>query len=88
MLKALQEFFKNITNQHYYNTTLYLPQVRTTHYGLQSIKHKSAKCWSEIQSKTSNKRNIDYWSKNRLSKSLKNIYSTMVVSCFDVTLPN
>ena len=37
VLEALQEFFKNSTNQHHYNTrtachnTLNLPQVRTTH---------------------------------------------------------
>ena len=47
--EALQELFRNTANQHYYNTRgayrnkLNLPQVRTTHYGLQSIKYKSAK---------------------------------------------
>ena len=65
--KALQEFFKNITNQHYYNTRvayhnkLNLPQVRTTHYRLQSIICKSAKPWNEIQTKISYKLNIGYW---------------------------
>ena len=50
--EALQELFKNATNQHYYNirgaypNKLNLPQVRTTHYGLQSIKYKSAKAWN------------------------------------------
>ena len=50
--EALQELFKNATNQHYYNTRgvypnkLNLPQVRTTHYGLQSVKYKSAKAWN------------------------------------------
>ena len=47
--EALHELFKNTTNQDYYNARgayhnkLNLPQVRTTHYGLQSIKYKSAK---------------------------------------------
>ena len=75
--ETLQDFFKNITDQYYYNTRvayyskLTLPQVRTTHYGLQSIKYKSAKAWNEIQTKIGDKINIGYWSKNRLSKSLK-----------------
>ena len=41
-----------------------------------------------MQTKISDKLNIDYWTKNWLSKSLKNITSTMVASCFDITLPN
>ena len=47
--EASQELFRNTANQHYYSTRgayrnkLNLPQVRTTHYGLQSIKYKSAK---------------------------------------------
>ena len=75
--KAFHEFLKKIANQHYYNSRaayhnkLKLPQVRTTHYGLQSIKYKSAKAWNEIQTKIGDKINIGYWSKNRLSKSLK-----------------
>ena len=74
--EALQKLFKNNTNQHYCNTRaaycnkLNLPQVRTTHYGLQSIKHKSAKAWNEIKTEISDKLSISYWSKNRLSKSL------------------
>ena len=78
--ESLQELFKNITNQHYYNTRrayhnkLNLPQVRTTHYRLQSIKYKSAKTWNEIKTKTRDKHNIGYWSKNRLSRSLKKYY--------------
>ena len=74
--KALQEFFKNITNQSYYNTRvayhnkLNLPQVRTTYYELQSIKYKSCKAWNEIQTEIRDKFNIGYWSKNSLSKSL------------------
>ena len=45
--EPLQEFFKNIIDQHYYNARgadhnkLNLTQVRTTHYGLQST-YKSA----------------------------------------------
>ena len=75
--KALQELFKNTINQHYYNTRrgycnkLNLPQVRTTHYGIQSIKYKSAKAWN---AENSDKLNIGYWSKNRLSKSLTKYY--------------
>ena len=89
--EALQELFKNTANQHYYNTRgayrnkLNLPQVRTTHYGLQSIEYRSAKAWNEMKTKISGKLNIGYWSKYRLSKSLKNITSTMVASCIDVT---
>ena len=51
--EALQELFKNAT-QHYHNTRvvyrnkLNLPQVRTSHYGLQSMKYKSAKAWNKI----------------------------------------
>ena len=84
--KGLQELFKNTANQHYYNirgayrNKRNLPQVRTTHYGLQSIKYKSAKAWNEMKTKISDKLNIGYWSKYRLSKSLKNITSTMVGS--------
>ena len=57
-----------------YCNKLNLPQVRNTHYGLQSIKYKSAKAWNEIKTKISDKLNIGYWSKNRLSKSLKKYY--------------
>ena len=49
-----------------YHNKLNLSQDRTTNYGLQSIKHKSAKAWNEIQTKISDKLNIGYWSKNRL----------------------
>ena len=87
--ETLQELFKNTANQHYYNTRgayRNKPQVRTTHYGLQSTKYKSAKAWNEMKTKISDKLNIGYWSKNRFSKSLKNITSTMVASCFDITL--
>ena len=78
--EALQELLKNTANQHYYNTRgayrnkLNLPQVRTTHYGLQSIKYKSAKAWNEMKTKISDKLHIGYWSNNRLSKSLKKHY--------------
>ena len=78
--ETLQEFFKNITDQYYYNTRvayyskLSLPQVRTTRYGLQSIKYKSTKAWNEIQNKISDRLNTGYSSKNRLSKSLKKYY--------------
>ena len=78
--KTLQEFFKNITDQYYYNTRvayyskLSLPHVRTTRYGLQSIKYKSTKAWNEIQNKISDRLNTGYSSKNRLSKSLKKYY--------------
>ena len=78
--EVLEELFKNTTNQHYYNrrevypNKLNLPQVRTTHYGLQSIKYKSAKAWNEMKTKISDKLHIGYWSNNRLSKSLKKHY--------------
>ena len=78
--KGLQELFKNTANQHYYKirgayrNKRNLPQVRTTHYGLQSIKYKSAKAWNEVKTKISDKLNIGYWSKYRLSKSLKKYY--------------
>ena len=39
---------------------LNLPQVRTTHFGLQSIKYKSAKAWNEIKTKISDKLNIGW----------------------------
>ena len=87
--ETLQELFKNTANQHYYNTRgayRNKPQVRTTRYGLESTKYKSAKAWNEMKTKISDKLNIGYWSKNRFSKSLKNITSTMVASCFDITL--
>ena len=73
--EAFQELFKIITNQHYYNTRaayrnkLNLRQVKTAHYGLQSLKYKPAKAWNEVQTKISDKFDIGYWSKNRLSKS-------------------
>ena len=51
-----------------------LEQVRTTNHGLQLIKYKSAKALNKIQTKVSDKLNIGYWSKNRLSKSLKKHY--------------
>ena len=57
-----------------YCNKLNLPQVRTTHYGLQSIKYKSAKAWNEMKTKISDKLHIGYWSNNRLSKSLKKHY--------------
>ena len=77
--EALQELFKNAT-QHYHNARavyrnkLNLPQVRTSHYGLQSMKYKSAKAWNKIWTKISDKLNIGYWPKSRLSKSLKKYY--------------
>ena len=86
--EALQELLKNTTNQHNYNTRwayrnkLNLSQVRTTHSGLQSIKYKSTKAWNEMKIKISDKLNIGYWSKYRLSKFLKKYLS----SCFDITL--
>ena len=43
-----------------YHNKLNLPQVRTTHYGLQSIKYKSAKAWNEIKTKISDKLNIGW----------------------------
>ena len=63
--EGLQELFKNTINQHHYNTRLAyrnklnLRQVRTTHYGLQSIKHKYAKAWNEIKTEISHKLDID-----------------------------
>ena len=63
--EGLQELFKNTINQHHYNTRLAyrnklnLRQVRATHYGLQSIKHKYAKAWNEIKTEISHKLDID-----------------------------
>ena len=63
--EGLQELFKNTINQHHYNTRLAyrnklnLRHVRTTHYGLQSIKHKYAKAWNEIKTEISHKLDID-----------------------------
>ena len=63
--EGLQELFKNTINQHHYNTRLAyrnklnLRQVRTTHYGLQSIKYKYAKAWNEIKTEISHKLDID-----------------------------
>ena len=63
--EGLQELFKNTINQHHYNTRLAyrnklnLRQVRTTHYGLQSIKYKYAKAWNEIKTEVSHKLDID-----------------------------
>ena len=63
--EGLQELFKNTINQHHYNTRLAyrnklnLRQVGTTHYGLQSIKHKYAKAWNEIKTEISHKLDID-----------------------------
>ena len=51
-----------------YHNKLNLSQVRTTHFGLQSIKCQSAKAWNGMKTK------ISYLSKNRLSKSLKKYY--------------
>ena len=56
------------------HTVINLPQVRNTHCGLQSIKCKPTKAWNEIKAKTSGKLNIGYWSKSRLSESLKKYY--------------
>ena len=63
--EGLQELFKNTINQHHYNTRLVyrnklnLRQVRTTNYGLQSIKYKYAKAWNEIKTEVSHKLDID-----------------------------
>ena len=65
VLEGLQELFKNTINQHHYNTRLAyrnklnLRQVRTTHYGLQSIKYKYVKAWNEIKTEISHKLDID-----------------------------
>ena len=53
---ALPEAFNKL-NQHDHNTRdvirkrINLPQVKTTQYGLNSIKYKSAKDWNNIQKK-------------------------------------
>ena len=63
--EALQELLKNTNNQ-----TITMQEQWITHYGLLSIKFKSAKAWNEIRTKISDKGNIGYWVKNRLSKFL------------------
>ena len=60
VLKACKNFSKllpinTITTQARaaYHNKFNLFQVRTTNYGLQSIKYKSGKAWNEIQTKIS-----------------------------------
>ena len=64
---------------------LNLPKVRTTHYGFQSKKCKSTKAWSEIRTKVSEKLNIGYWTKSKLSKSLKKYYLNNGILLFGIT---
>ena len=76
--EALQELFKNITNQHYYNTRVTYPTIINSVYlksepTLQSIKYKSPKAWNEMQTKLSDKLNIGYWSKKGPQNPLENI---------------
>ena len=52
---SFREFFKYANNQHQYHTReacnnkITIPHVKTTHFGLQSIKYNAAKDWDEIQ---------------------------------------
>ena len=69
--EAFNEFFQFANNQHDHNTRdairkrINLPQVKTTQYGLNSIKNKSAKDWNNIQQKVTNFN----FEENHLSKS-------------------
>ena len=53
--KTFENFFQYFNNQHNHNTRdssskkIVLPQVKTTHYGLQSIKYRAGKDWNNIQ---------------------------------------
>ena len=58
--EAFNEFFQSANNHHDHNTRdaihkrINLPQVKTTQYGLNSMKYKSAKDWNNIQQKVTN----------------------------------
>ena len=58
--EAFNEFFQFANNQRDHNTRyairkrINLSQVKTTQYGLNSIKYKSAKDWNNIQQKVTN----------------------------------
>ena len=78
---TFRDFFKYANNQHQYHTReaynnkITLPQVKTTCYGLQSIKYKATKDWDKIEKKL---KNIDfsdkYLSKTKFSKLFKQHY--------------
>ena len=75
---TFRDFFKYANNQHQHHTReaydnrITMPHVKTTRYGLQSIKYKAAKDWDDIKKEL---KNIDfsdeYLSKTKFSKAFK-----------------
>ena len=70
----------NNQHQHHtreaYNNKITIPQVKTTHYNLQSIKYKAAKDWDEMQKElTSIDFNDEYLSKTNFSNAFKQHFS-------------
>ena len=84
--KELPEVFENFlqytAGQHLHNTReanshkVSIPQTKTTQYGLQSIKYKTAKDWNKMQNKLEFNFNEPYLSKNKFIKAFKEY-------CFD-----
>ena len=47
-----------------YQSKLNTPQIRSTHYGFQSIQYRSVEIWSKILTKIIDKLNDCYWSED------------------------
>lgn len=78
---TFQDFFQYTNGQHNHNTRestynkITLPHVKTTSYGLQSIKYKTAKDWNNIQKKLADYNfQQEYLSKSKFISSLKKYY--------------
>ena len=79
--KTSENFFQYSKNQHNHNTRdssskkIVLPQVKTTHYGLQSIKYRAGKDWNNIQQKlTTFNFEEDFLSKSKFITTLKDYF--------------
>ena len=74
---SFDNFFQILRNQNELNTRassknkVHIPQVRTTQYGLNSIKYKCATNWNNIQNNVDFNFNEEYLSINKFTEALK-----------------
>ena len=85
--KTFENFFQYSNNQHNHNTRdssskkIVLPQVKTIHYGLQSIKYRAGKDWNNIQQKlTTFNFEEDFFIKIQIYNNTKRLLSTKLKS--------
>lgn len=70
IMKYLKPYKNVSSNQNHchtkvgYQSKLNTPQIRSTHYGFQSIQYRSVEIWSKILTKIIDKLNDCYWSED------------------------